>query len=157
MRHPGAVKSARDDIIDLFDFVWERFRDRMAGLGDDEWRWQPTRDDRISLRWRLQHIAEFLREERNGPWLGAIPELDEGRPAATGSAVALADVDDAFTQWRGHLASVSDESLSQPIGSVGGPYGEDTRRSFALHIADELIHHAAEAALLRDLYAARRR
>ena len=28
-----------------------------------------------------------------------------------------------------------------------------TGRSFVLHIADELIHHTAEAALLRDLFA----
>jgi hypothetical protein len=29
-----------------------------------------------------------------------------------------------------------------------------TRRSFVLHMLDELIHHGAEAALMRDLYAA---
>ncbi|HEX4703367.1 MAG TPA: DinB family protein [Pseudonocardiaceae bacterium] len=154
------MKSSRDDILDLFDYAWQRFRDRMASLGDDEWSWQPTKDDRISLRWRLWHIADTLREERNGPWLGTVPELAAAHPEATGAATALADVDDvddAYAQWRGHLASVSEASLSERISPIAGPYGDDTRRSFALHTADELIHHAAEAALLRDLYAARRR
>ena len=36
------------------------------------------------------------------------------------------------------------------IGEIGGPFGRDTRRAFALHVLDELIHHGAEAALLRD-------
>ncbi|MDP9241462.1 MAG: hypothetical protein M3O55_12640 [Actinomycetota bacterium] len=29
------------------------------------------------------------------------------------------------------------------------------RYSYALHVVDELVHHGAEAALLRDLYASR--
>jgi hypothetical protein len=36
---------------------------------------------------------------------------------------------------------------------MDGYFADATRRSFVLHIADELIHHTAEAALLRDLFA----
>jgi len=36
---------------------------------------------------------------------------------------------------------------------VAGYFAGATVRSFVLHIADELIHHTAEAALLRDLFA----
>jgi hypothetical protein len=79
----------REDLVALFDHVWNRFWRRMDGLDDEEWRWAPTADPRISLRWRLGHIR----------FAGA------------------------------------------------------TGRSFVLHIADELIHHTAEAALLRDLFA----
>jgi hypothetical protein len=32
-------------------------------------------------------------------------------------------------------------SVGSPIGTAAGPYGQGTRRSFVLHIADELIHH----------------
>lgn len=39
-------------------------------------------------------------------------------------------------------------------GKPAGRYGAASRRSFVLHVLDELIHHGAEAALLRDLYAA---
>jgi hypothetical protein len=51
------------------------------------------------------------------------------------------------------LGQTTQESLGEPIGPVGGQYGAATRRAFALHIVDELVHHTAEAALLRDLYA----
>jgi hypothetical protein len=54
--------------------------------------------------------------------------------------------------WHKLLTSCTDELLDQPIGPRAGFYANDTRRSFVLHILDELIHHGAEAALLRDLY-----
>lgn len=44
--------------------------------------------------------------------------------------------------------------VAEPIGEIGGPFADSTRRAFALHILDELIHHGAEVALLRDLYRA---
>lgn len=98
----------------LFDHVWDRFWRRMDGLDDEEWRWAPTADPRISLRWRLGHIRRLLSEDRNGAWLG--------HPA-------------------------------EPTGLAAGYFAGATGRSFVLHIADELIHHTAEAALLRDLFA----
>lgn len=147
------MKASHDDVLDLFDHVWQRFTERMAGLGDDEWRWHPSPDDRITLRWRLAHIAQLLRRERNGPWLG-LPAgpAEPARLALDSAAAARADLDDAFAQWRGQLAAVSEDAFAQPIGPVADRYGAATRRSFALHIADELVHHTAEAALLRDLY-----
>jgi hypothetical protein len=42
--------------------------------------------------------------------------------------------------------------LARPPNRAGYFAGA-TGRSFVLHIADELIHHTAEAALLRDLFA----
>jgi hypothetical protein len=104
----------REDLVGLFDHVWDRFWRRMDGLDDEEWRWAPTADPRISLRWRLGHIRRLLSEERNGAWFG--------RPA-------------------------------EPTGLASRKAAGAAGRSFVLHIADELIHHTAEAALLRDLFA----
>jgi len=50
----------------LFDHVWDRFWRRMDGLDDEEWRWAPTADPRISLRWRLGHIRRLLGEDATG-------------------------------------------------------------------------------------------
>jgi hypothetical protein len=146
------VKSSRVDILELFDYCWQGFRTRMTGLTDEEWRWQPTADDRVTLRWRLAHIADTLREERNARWLG-VPPSEEPVLEVVDAATALAAVEAAYGQWRGHLASTTEESLAAPIGKTAGRYGDATRRSFALHIVDEFIHHTAEAALLRDRYA----
>ena len=94
--------------------------------------------------------------DRNGPWLGQ-PVPPRTRTDAPGTAAdALAALDRAYAAWSTVLAGTTDESLSRPIGEIAGRYGPDTRRSFVLHVVDELIHHGAECALLRDLYAAAR-
>lgn len=148
------MSSPRADLVGLFDHAWQRFRDRMAGLTDEEWRWQPAADDRVTLRWRLDHIASLLSEERNGRWLG-VPATAEVGPASSATE-ALTNVETAYQGWRAMLDATTDGSLSAAIGAPAGRYGEASRYSFALHIVDELIHHTAEAALLRDLYAGRR-
>ena len=107
---------------------------------------------RAGDRWRLQHITDFLREERNAPWFGLVAEPVLPQAEAVDAATALSHVHQAFARWRGQLADVPEESFAEPVGPVAGRYGDATRRSFALHIADELVHHAAEASLLRDLY-----
>ena len=48
------------------------------------------------------------------------------------------------------------ETFNTPLGDAAGYFAGATGRSFVLHIADELIHHTAEAALLRDLFAGSR-
>jgi hypothetical protein len=48
----------------------------------------------------------------------------------------------------------TDDELAVPIGPMGGPYADASLGTLVLHIADELIHHGAEVALLRDLYRA---
>ena len=72
---------------------------------------------------------------------------------AGGAAASLAGVQAAFTWWRELVASLDDEALDTPLGEAAGYFAGATGRSFVLHIADELIHHTAEAALLRDLFA----
>jgi hypothetical protein len=47
---------------------------------------------------------------------------------------------------------VTDADLWERIGDVGGPYADGTRLSWVLHVLDEVVHHGAEIALLRDLY-----
>ena len=148
------MASARDDLIGLFDYVWQRLHERMAGLTDEEWAWLPTADERVGLRWRLDHIAEFLGEERDGPWLG-LPATSQPAEPARSAAEALTALERGYTHWRGLLERTTDESLAEPIGAPAGRWGDSTRYSFALHIVDELIHHGAEAALFRDLYAGR--
>jgi hypothetical protein len=54
--------------------------------------------------------------------------------------------------WR-RMDGLDDEALNTPLGEMAGYFADATGRSFVLHIADELIHHTAEAALLRDLFA----
>ena len=174
------MASTRDDLVEMSQYVWQRLQDRLVGLTDEEYFWEPVancltvrqgadgvfRSDGpqgpdepfrfTTLAWRLSHISDFLREQRNGPWLGQpVPELPvrTGDPAS--AAEALLALETSYGAWRTVLEGTTEESLNAPIGKPAGHYGTASRRSFALHVLDELIHHGAEAALLRDLYAVR--
>jgi hypothetical protein len=170
----GRVNDDLDDLLGLSDdFAWQRLRGRLTGLTDDEYRWEPVPDcltvravgdgtfrsdghttDRVfsTLSWRLSHIAALLAEDRNAVWLGRPPTTAEQHGDPGTAADALAALDAAYATWRGVLTGCTE--LGNPIGPVGHQFADDTRRAFVLHILDELIHHGAEAALLRDLYEA---
>ncbi len=102
----------------------------------------------------VKTAAMLLSEDRNGAWLGRQTEPTgvAGRKADS-AAASLAGVHAAFTWWRDLAASLDDETLNTPLGEMAGYFADATGRSFVLHIADELIYHTAEAALLRDLFA----
>lgn len=144
--------SPSEDLLKLFDFVVGRLDDRLRGLSDAEWAWRPTRDPDLSVQWRLRHLTHVLAEPRNGPWLG-LPVVTNPDESATDADHALTALRDAFGQWRDLVRQVPSDGWAQPLGAIAGAYRGDTRYSFALHVADELIHHGAEAALLRDLFA----
>jgi hypothetical protein len=57
-----------------------------------------------------------------------------------------------MAERHGDLMDMTDAALWEPIGPLGGPFSESTRVAWVLHILDEVIHHGAEIALLRDLY-----
>jgi len=150
------MRTADKDVLDLLDHAWERLWNRMAGLTDREWSWRPDdADDRITIRWRLFHIAEVLTQSRNWTWLAVTPpEAKIDRGGADSAQDALASMDLAYAAFR-ELVTSESVDLGTAIGPAAGPHGSATRRTYVLRIADELIHHGAEAALLRDLYASR--
>ncbi|MGZ8745120.1 MAG: hypothetical protein ACXWXO_19570 [Nocardioides sp.] len=50
---------------------------------------------------------------------------------------------------------LGEEGLVRPCGAAEGPYGDLPLAALVLHINREAIHHGADIALLRDLYAHR--
>jgi len=162
------------NLLDLSDFAWQRLRDRVQGLTDDEYFWEPfdgcwsirKTDDgyaadasRIppapapftTLAWRITHIVDILQAERTATWFGHAATGDA--PGLPGSAAAALDaLDHAYEVWRRRLAALSQEDLDRPMGEIAGPYAENDGTSFALHILDELIHHGAEVGTVRDFY-----
>ncbi|NYJ74686.1 DinB family protein [Allobranchiibius huperziae] len=145
------MTSSQDDIVELADHVWARFGARMSGLSDEEWAWCPAPETRISIRWRLGHVTDMLAQERNWTWLGVRAPVEGPRPDPVGASDAMAAAEEAYTRWRA-LVVRDDIDLSTAIGAPAGEYGTATRRSYVLHVIEELTHHCAESALLRDLY-----
>lgn len=179
----GPVELARvkQDLLDAADFAFRRLRDRVDGLTDVEYLWEPTdgcwsvraaEDGRFradgspvplvpapltTIAWRMCHVIDLLAGERNATWIGVEPagRLDrDGEPGA--AAEAIGQLEQAFTLFRAHLAATDAAGLPVPMGSIAGPYATSTRAAFVLHELDELVHHGAEIATLRDLFRATR-
>ena len=76
----------------------------------------------------------------------------DGEPAS--AAEAQEQLRAAYQLFREHVAAAEPAALMAPMGRVAGYFARDTRTAFVLHELDELIHHGAEIALMRDLYRA---
>jgi len=165
-----------EHLVEHSDYVSQRLRERIAGLTDDEYFWQPVPDcwtvhpvngtvdggppfpdepPFTTIAWRLTHIVDFLQTERTATWFGLTPAPDDGEPPIPGTAAAATQAfDHAVAVWRRRLIAVDDEQLCEKMGEIAGHYADSDRASFALHILDELIHHGAEVGVVRDLYRA---
>lgn len=167
------------ELLNLSDDVYERTRARLEGLTDDEYRWEPApaswsirvRDDGearadwaplpdapplTTIAWRLWHLTECYGQARNETMLrgSAGPGGDERCAPRATAAEAVAALATAHDWWRDLLVSLSEAELGEAMGPAAGPYAESTRAAFVLHQIDEQVHHAAEVALLRDLFKA---
>lgn len=170
------------ELVDLSDEAWNRLSQRLDGLSDDEYFWEPVpgcwsirrqsdgsfRSDGTvpapepppltTIAWRLWHLIDLYGENRAPEWLALEPQgpaigLDDPDGAPPGSAAESIELlDRAHARWDAHLHLVSEAALSEEIGPVGGPYRHHTRAGYVLHMLDEFIHHGAEVALLRDLW-----
>ena len=157
-----------------FDFSWESVRGRMDGMGDDEYLWEPVAgcwsvrpagDGRFvadverpepdpppvtTIAWRTGHIAvaclDSYTERAFGTRGTAFGELEWVGTAAE----ALAGLDAAWAAFRGAFGSLDEEGWARPIGPAFGPFAEESHASLVLHAYDEVVHHGAEVALLRD-------
>jgi hypothetical protein len=160
-----------------FDFVWERLRQRVGGLSADEYLWEPV-DDMWTIRpagarwiadwarpdpvpapvttiaWRLWHIADCL-ASYVAPHLGDWPLPGEFRDWFGAVEPALRYLDVAHDAFRERIAALGEDGLRRPLGPKWGPFAEESWAALVVHAMDEVAHHGAEVALLRDLYARR--
>ncbi|MEY9940440.1 hypothetical protein [Streptacidiphilus sp. MAP5-3] len=70
-------------------------------------------------------------------------------------APAVAAFQAAAGAWRSALRSVEDDAVLDTVGVSTYPYGSDPEDPFVETVwwaNQEVLHHSAEIALLRDLY-----
>jgi hypothetical protein len=92
---------------------------------------------------------------RNHHHFGGPPADYQTWPYALDAATALRQLDDAYADWIAGVRGLDESALARPIGAAEGPWAERTMAELVLHIHREAIHHGAEIACLRDLYAHR--
>lgn len=132
--------------------------------------WNPEPAPFTTIAWRMWHIgADCLGgycvrfwERRGGGGAGAAAGFGEGAEALGADTAqwpgtpegALAEMNRQWSRFRAHVAPMDDTALAEPLGPTAGPYAEDSYHALVLHALDEVIHHGAEMALIRDLYRA---
>jgi hypothetical protein len=164
------------EIVEQLDLYWSFFRQRLEGLTDDEYLWEPVAgcwsvrpkgDGTFSLdfahpppepppfttiAWRLCHIAGPVLGLRASNHFGdGALNLETIRWPGTASD-ALAWLDASYTAWKAGVSVLDDAGLARAVGPAEGPYSEHPMATLILHINREVMHHGAEVALLRDLY-----
>jgi hypothetical protein len=160
-------------------------RPRLDGLGDDEYRWEPVLDswnvrprgtgryvevgvgDYIidyafpepspppftTIAWRLSHVIVGVFGDRNARYFGGPPISYPDYDYPGTADAALAALDAGYAIWIEGVRGLGADGLAQRCRELG--HEEEPMAALVLHINREAIHHLAEVALLRDLWAHR--
>jgi hypothetical protein len=163
-------------LLAQWDTSLQMLSERMAGVTDAEWLWEPSpgatsivpltdaawrppqpKDDAPRTRtigWLAGHLGEMgvLRADYLTGSHHATPEdIEWPVTAAAGTDSMLR----GLARWRDALAVMTDADLDQ-VGRSQCPWGLDPELpllDIVWWMNRELIHHAAEIAFVRDLYA----
>ena len=129
-----------------------------AGSGDwliDSGYPEPDPAPVTSIAWRLGHVIVGVLGLRAHSHFGG-PEADYATWEYAGSAEgALGQLDEAYARWIAGVRSLTPQSLELPVGPAEHDWAAAPMLDLVLHINRESIHHLAEVALLRDLWANR--
>lgn len=161
-------------LADQLDYHWtHQLRPRLEGLTDDEYLWQPVPncwtvhpdggidfsypppdpEPFTTIAWRLAHVIVGVFAMRNHSHFGGPPADYQSWPYATDAATALDQLDETYRAWINGARALGEDDLDRPVGPAEGPWAEHSMAELVLHINREVIHHGAEIACIRDLYA----
>jgi hypothetical protein len=116
---------------------------------------EPSPAPVTTIAWRLGHILVGVLGVRSAAHFGgpAVNYQDFDYPGTADAALAL--LDEYYERWVQGVRSLGIEGLDRACGPAEGPYADRSMAALVLHINREMIHHLAEVALLRDLFAHR--
>jgi hypothetical protein len=173
------VPDARAMLTTAFDYVWQRLDERLEGLTDAEFFWEPVPDcwsvreaedgnwyldhgdpdaeppsqrPFTTIAWRLCHLAITGVAGYTDVLFEGLPPAEQPQPMPGSAADALAALSSHYARWQRGLRAMDRLGWWRRLGDSFGPYAESTRLDLAVHVFDEFVHHGAEMALLRDLY-----
>lgn len=129
-------------------------------VGEGEWVLdygfpEPSPAPVTTIAWRLAHVVVGVFGQRAHSHFGA-PAADYATWDYPGTAQeALRQLDQTYAAWSAGVLGLTEESLLEPVGEAEGAWAAEPMLTLVLHINREAIHHLAEVALLRDLWAHR--
>ncbi len=176
-------------LIEQLDWHWRhQLRPRLAGLTDDEYRWEPvagawnvrprgtstaplavgagefTIDFAVpepdpapvtTIAWRIGHLLVGVFGARVASHFGGEPVAYDSYDYPGTADGALTELDRLYAVWTDGVRSLGATGLGRECGPAEGPFAEHPMAELVLHINREVLHHGAEVALLRDLFAHR--
>lgn len=163
-----------EELAEQLDWHWQhQLRPRLDGLTDNEYFWQPVPgcwtvhpdgavdfsypppqpEPFTTIAWRLAHVIVGVLAMRNHSHFGGPPADYESWPYPPDARTALDQLDAAYANWIAGVRGLDDAALARPCGRAEGPYADYSMAALVLHINREVIHHGAEIACIRDLYA----
>ncbi len=172
------VRRLTDVVLQGLDNAWAPLVERTAGLTDAEFLWEPVvgcwsvhpdewggwsadwaDPDPVpapvtTIAWRTWHIAVDALDSYSDRLFGLTGSGLSGATWVGTWATARELLDASWAVFRAGVADWGDEWFAA-LGPAWGPFGEQSRLDLVMHAQREVIHHGAEIALLRDLYAAR--
>ncbi|MEE1650218.1 DinB family protein [Brachybacterium sp. J144] len=116
---------------------------------------EPSPAPFTTIAWRLGHVIVGVLAARSASHHGGPPAGYMTWEYAATAEEALAQFDAEYERWITGVRRWDAEDLQVAVGEAEGPYAEYSRATLVAHIHRELIHHLAEIALLRDLFAHR--
>jgi DinB family protein len=114
---------------------------------------EPSPPPVTTIGWRLAHLTVGCFGMRAASHFGGPPVDYRSYDYPGDAATALARLDTFYKLWMDGVRGLSAEDLRRPCGPAEGEWAEFSMSNLVLHINREGLHHGAEIALLRDLYA----
>ena len=108
-----------------------------------------------TIAWRVGHLVVGVFGARAAAHFGGPPADYQTWTYAGTAAAALAQLDDGYARWVEGVRGLGEDGLARLCGPAEGPFADEPLAALVIHIHREAIHHGAEIALLRDLYAHR--
>jgi hypothetical protein len=168
------ARTLTDQLVFQLDFHWQHaLRPRLDGLTDDEYFFEPVRgcwtvhrdggidfsypppqpEPFTTIAWRMAHVIVGVLAARNHSHFGGPPAGYFSWDYALDARTALQQLDDAYRAWIDGVRGLDDDGLARPVGPAEGEWAAEPMTTLILHINREVIHHGAEIACIRDLYA----
>ncbi|WP_199424505.1 DinB family protein [Actinotalea solisilvae] len=123
--------------------------------GRDGGRPHPWPPPLTTIAWRMEHLSTML-AGRADHTVGTRSRVDDETEVPGDAASGIEALRTGLAAWREALTSADDAALDE-VGRSTYPDGDDAEQPFleiVWWVNQELLHHGAEIALLRDLHRA---
>lgn len=105
-----------------------------------------------TIAWRLGHVAESL-ASANGVYLGGPPVTADTFDYPGTASGLLARLDEEYAAFVAGIRALGDAGLTEPQGDRSPPaFAHAPVARVMMYTSVEVVHHGAEACLLRDLW-----